>query len=40
VDFLFELLDDAGMRLMTMKASPMFARRAAAGAVTGEAVRP
>jgi hypothetical protein len=40
VNFLCELLDDAGMRLMTMNASPMFARRAAAVAVAGEAVRP
>jgi acyl dehydratase len=27
VDFLFELIDGAGLRLLTMKASPMFACR-------------
>jgi acyl dehydratase len=40
VDFLFEMVDDAGTRLMTMKASPRFARRAqGAAAIAVEARR-
>jgi acyl dehydratase len=37
VKFLFELLDSAGTRLMTLTVSPMFARRAANGPAHNEA---
>jgi acyl dehydratase len=35
VDFLFEMIDAAGTRLMVMKASPRFARRLAAAEMPG-----